>query len=631
MNMKRFALLLVTFRILAFASAQNANYDFVPTDAVKPQIALYKMSTVANLTKSDWLPNNTIPYNKISSLKQLPQNVKSLLVYLNIKNTSETDSIFYVYIKDEFVPEVYFYEITDTALCVGGTGFAHLQQTLSVPNSNNHIGFRLAPYNECRFILQFRDFEGSIFLPDFEILKETFFLKSTSPLNGTTGNPYNKLTLFFIGLHVCLTITGMFLLKNKRFRNPLKIFTAINFMYIFYYLNIYGFINMENRVLPGVRNIVYQQFWGCLEPAMYYLLFYSYLTFSKKYKYWGIFLKYSVLYWLIYFVLRIGDHTDPYLLYATQVMRKFATVYDFLITLLVFLYLLRFKSPFYKYARLGVAILLISAIQMSLPYIIGFLGIHKTPVVIGELSYAIMQFAIIADFLLFLYGVIIDTLEGEKEKQKLEKKLLETELAQQKLLLSERERISRDMHDNIGAGISALKLQAEFLKQKLDNNPSVSKDIEELLNTSEDMNFSMRELMWGLQSHEEHLGTFVSKALQQAKNFLSKSQVHFEHTEYIENNTAVISGPVRRELLFSLREAINNIYKHSGAANVFVSVLQTGSSLVVEVKDDGIGLNTMRQTGNGLHNMEQRMKNIGGVFEVLPTSGGTHLRYTVPL
>jgi len=52
---------------------------------------------------------------------------------------------------------------------------------------------------------------------------------------------------------------------------------------------------------------------------------------------------------------------------------------------------------------------------------------------------------------------------------------------------------------------------------------------------------------------------------------------------------------------------------------------------VVEVKDDGIGLNTMRQTGNGLHNMEQRMKNIGGVFEVLPTSGGTHLRYTVPL
>lgn len=195
----------------------------------------------------------------------------------------------------------------------------------------------------------------------------------------------------------------------------------------------------------------------------------------------------------------------------------------------------------------------------------------------------------------------------------------------------ERERISRDMHDNIGAGISALKLQAEFLKQKLDNDPSISRDIEELLNTSEDMNFSMRELMWGLQSQGESVQTFTEKALQQAKNFLSKSQIHFEHTISIANEAALIAGPVRRELFFCLKEAINNIYKHSQAANVLISVLQAGNSLTIEVKDDGIGLSSIEQPGNGLRNMQQRMKNIGGVFEILPVSNGTHLRYTVPL
>jgi two-component system sensor histidine kinase DesK len=145
------------------------------------------------------------------------------------------------------------------------------------------------------------------------------------------------------------------------------------------------------------------------------------------------------------------------------------------------------------------------------------------------------------------------------------------------------------------------------------------------------MNFSMRELMWGLQSHEERLGAFVSKALLQAETFLNKAQIHFDDTVHIENDAAVIPGPVRRELLFSLKEAINNIYKHSQAANVFISVMQIGSTLVVEVKDNGIGLSSARQTGNGLHNMQQRMKNIGGVFEILPVSHGTHLRYTVPI
>jgi two-component system sensor histidine kinase DesK len=81
-----------------------------------------------------------------------------------------------------------------------------------------------------------------------------------------------------------------------------------------------------------------------------------------------------------------------------------------------------------------------------------------------------------------------------KEKQLKESEhqnqLLQKELEKQKSIEKERERISHDMHDDLGAGISALKLQAEFLKQRAEND-ELKNDIDELLKTSEEMNLSM--------------------------------------------------------------------------------------------------------------------------------------------
>ena len=77
--------------------------------------------------------------------------------------------------------------------------------------------------------------------------------------------------------------------------------------------------------------------------------------------------------------------------------------------------------------------------------------------------------------------------------------LLEKELEIQRKVQEERERISHDMHDDLGAGISALKLQAEFIKQKVDDQ-SVKADVDDLLKTAGEMNLSMREMLWSLNS-----------------------------------------------------------------------------------------------------------------------------------
>jgi two-component system sensor histidine kinase DesK len=109
-----------------------------------------------------------------------------------------------------------------------------------------------------------------------------------------------------------------------------------------------------------------------------------------------------------------------------------------------------------------------------------------------------------------------------KEKQLKESEhqnqLLQKELEKQKSIEAERERISHDMHDDLGAGISALKLQAEFLKQRAEND-DLKNDIDELLKTSEEMNLSMREMLWSLNSGNDTLGSFIDYSKMYAQNF----------------------------------------------------------------------------------------------------------------
>jgi two-component system sensor histidine kinase DesK len=96
--------------------------------------------------------------------------------------------------------------------------------------------------------------------------------------------------------------------------------------------------------------------------------------------------------------------------------------------------------------------------------------------------------------------------------------LLEKELEIQRKVQEERERISHDMHDDLGAGISALKLQAEFIKQKVDDQ-SVKADVDDLLKTAGEMNLSMREMLWSLNSTNDNLGNFMQYVVQYAEGF----------------------------------------------------------------------------------------------------------------
>jgi signal transduction histidine kinase len=91
-----------------------------------------------------------------------------------------------------------------------------------------------------------------------------------------------------------------------------------------------------------------------------------------------------------------------------------------------------------------------------------------------------------------------------------------------------------------------------------------------------------------------------------------------------------LGGEFRRNIYLSVKEALHNIVKHAQATQVNVKIA-CADTLTIIISDNGIGLSHKAKAfSNGLENMKNRMKNIGGSFEI-ENKNGTTVKLTVPL
>ncbi|QSW88057.1 two-component sensor histidine kinase [Flavobacterium endoglycinae] len=233
--------------------------------------------------------------------------------------------------------------------------------------------------------------------------------------------------------------------------------------------------------------------------------------------------------------------------------------------------------------------------------------------------------------IVFIYNKkqLIQQQENQIKESEFQNQLLQKELERQKAIQLERERISQDMHDDLGAGISAIKLQAEFLKYKIPQE-SYSEDLEAIINTSEDMNLAMREILWSLDSQNDTIDNFIEYSTLYIKRFLNKTTIDLQFNSSILETETNLSVKARRNLFLVTKEAVHNVFKHSQANHLFIEFQQTETSFTINIIDDGIGLSEKIQKGNGLTNMSARMENINGTFKIIPVQKGTRLLFTYP-
>lgn len=195
-------------------------------------------------------------------------------------------------------------------------------------------------------------------------------------------------------------------------------------------------------------------------------------------------------------------------------------------------------------------------------------------------------------------------------------------------LAGERERIARDLHDTVLQRLFGLGLELQATAMR---SPDASERIEHAVDEIDLIIREIRTAVFTLGSagREGSLGQELATVTAQAKRVLGYSpRVRLDGP--VET---AITPEIRTELLASLREALTNIARHAGATEAEVELVAT-DVVTLRVLDNGRGVPTEFDTssGNGLHNMAERARLLGGGCALAPRPDrGTELSWWVPL
>lgn len=232
--------------------------------------------------------------------------------------------------------------------------------------------------------------------------------------------------------------------------------------------------------------------------------------------------------------------------------------------------------------------------------------------------------------------IVVGLYLGYRSRQRGKQRLAELELLrlQQERTIAElriREDVGRDMHDDLGAGLSALKLRSEMALRK-ETDPKKREFLATLATSAGELIGSMRQIIWAMNNDQGSVADLVAYITSYARTYLAEHGLEAEldipgHWPDIQ-----LSSEQRRNLFLVVKECLHNTVKHAHASRVQLSIAERGGHLVADLADNGVGIpaSALRSNGNGLRNIRLRMERLGGTitFEEGP---GTRIIIIVPI
>ncbi len=212
--------------------------------------------------------------------------------------------------------------------------------------------------------------------------------------------------------------------------------------------------------------------------------------------------------------------------------------------------------------------------------------------------------------------------ERERLKAKDQLNEYEKEIAIYKAQQQERERISADMHDELGSGMTAIRLMSEIARNKMKENTPV--EIEKISRSADEVLNKMNAIIWSMNSGNDTIDNLVSYIRSYALEFFENTPITCRITTPPTIESTELTGDKRRNLFLAVKETLNNVLKHSRATELNID-FSIDKALMIRISDNGVGidLQKVRQFGNGLKNISRRMESIGGVYQIENTVGTT--------
>jgi two-component system, NarL family, sensor histidine kinase DesK len=193
-----------------------------------------------------------------------------------------------------------------------------------------------------------------------------------------------------------------------------------------------------------------------------------------------------------------------------------------------------------------------------------------------------------------------------------------------------RELMSEDLHEELGAGLSALKLWSEMdLAEETD--PRRRQLLTKRSAMADELMASLRQIIWALNSPSTTLKQLVDYLVDHAHLQCAQHGLRLVVTCAAEWPQIILRPEQRRSPFLALKEILNNTAQHSGADRVDLQ-LRWDNGLIMDLRDNGRGTRSSPESlpGNGLRQLKRRMASIGGTVH-LDGSMGLHVQINIPL
>jgi signal transduction histidine kinase len=198
---------------------------------------------------------------------------------------------------------------------------------------------------------------------------------------------------------------------------------------------------------------------------------------------------------------------------------------------------------------------------------------------------------------------------------------------------AERARIAQDLHDDLGASLTEISMLASIAAEENATGEPSPEALPEIAGKAQALVGALDEIVWAVNPRNDTLASLAEYFAGYAVDFLDKCGMSVR-LDIPRGLPHVPLPPERRHGLFlSVREALNNVAKHSDAREVWLRLRQDHGYVEVAIEDDGIGIDAARiPHGEGLRNMRQRMIALGGECLIEPREGGgTRACFRMPL
>jgi len=212
--------------------------------------------------------------------------------------------------------------------------------------------------------------------------------------------------------------------------------------------------------------------------------------------------------------------------------------------------------------------------------------------------------------------------------------LYERDLNRQLMLEQERNRIAKDIHDDVGASLTRITIMSDLANNKDSDPTAVRQWIQSIGETCREVTQDMTQIIWALSPKSNTFEGLLAYLRRYTLEYLEPANINcgFHFPKSVKD--AQLRPEARRNVYLCIREALHNIVKHSKAKKVMITVENDHNWFTVIVKDDGYGFDSgkLKWQGNGLISMKNRMEVIGGEATIRAKTGeGTEVLLRIPL